>query len=83
MSSDFIRRKCGLHFSTNHTVVNAEVAFPSATSVNNELPRIVSATSESKAEDTPSQPTIKSSLTFGTNSCLLVFLLYSQLFFIR
>lgn len=61
MSTDFIRRKFGVHFTANQTVVDAST-WPSTS--NSQQAAVVKATHE-PVEVLPAAPPIKSSLTFG------------------
>ncbi len=63
MSSDFIRRKFGVHFTANQTVVDASVWPP--TSNSQQAAVVVKATTHEPVEVVPAAPPIKSSLTFG------------------
>lgn len=67
MSSDFIRRKFGVHFTANQTVVDASVWPPTSNSQqsNSQQATVVKATTHEPVEVVPAAPPIKSSLTFG------------------
>ena len=70
MSTDFIRRKFGVHFTANQTVVDASVWPPTSNSQQagggggGGGGAVVKATHE-PVEVVPAAPPIKSSLTFG------------------